>query len=110
MKRLSAFLVLPFSVLSYADEAAYCKQVLQGSAFNYMLESTCGFSAKVADKLDKHYSAKKCNRFFSDKEKSSLVLEAVQDGQMRLKVYGQSVFCEENMKAYSELIDYDLNQ
>lgn len=99
-------LILASSQFATAADREYCTAIAQAGAFNVILEKQCGFNGNVSDIFLDEYKNKGCALLSSRDEEASLVQEAINDGIMREKAYGTKTYCEENMKAYSDLVDY----
>ena len=106
MKKLLPALLLCLPLVSVAEpvrqvnnQKDMCQAMLQGGAFNFYLEETCGFNGGVADKLAQ-ISARQCADIFTDGEALALSEEAIHEGTMRFEGFDKNQFCSANRSGY----------
>lgn len=108
---LGLMLIIP--TLTFAENTSpksklnieQCKEVLGAAIFNGVLEDVCGFTGSVKDNLKKIYDAGQCRYTVPQSNVDALIKDVLEDSRMRYKAFGEKVFCEENMKGYTDLMD-----
>lgn len=114
MKRIIiSSLVFMISTITVAEKEAtkpklnleQCKEILGAALFNGVLEEACGFNGSVKDKLKMIYDSGQCRHTVPQKDVDFLVKDVLVDSRMRYKAYGGEVFCEENLKGYTDLME-----
>lgn len=113
MKKTFPFVVFVFISLSARAEPfvpipnkpQFCKNVLQGFAFNDYLESKCAFGGEAAILGKLLYYGVGCKKEFSQEIHNSLKNEAVLDGEVRFVTYGKKEFCRANKRGAEEAVD-----
>lgn len=82
-----------------------CENILTTWVISGLVEETCGFNGGVKDKFLRVYDGvSQCRQTLPEKEAESIIEEVVKDTKMRYLAYGESAFCENNLKTYSELV------
>lgn len=106
MKKLLPMLLLSLPLAAVADpvreihsQEDLCQSLIQGGAFNFYLERTCGFKGKVSDKTIEVIS-QQCSDTFDKDQIEAMSDEAIEDGVMRFNRYGKKEFCAANRKGY----------
>lgn len=82
-----------------------CKEILGAAIFNKVLEEICGFNGGVKENLKKIYDEGQCRHIVPQSTVDSLAKDVLEDSRMRYKAFGEKVFCEANLKGYTDLMD-----
>ena len=85
-----------------------CEQILAAGMFNGLLEDTCGFDGQVKDQLMQFYDTAQCRYIIPQKTVDATAKAVAEDTKMRIAAFGQTTFCEVNMKHYVDLKE-DMN-
>ena len=108
MKKLLPALLLCLPLVTVAEpvrqinnQRDMCQAMLQGGAFNFYLEETCGFNDGVSRKLAQIIT-RQCADIFTREEAVALSEEGIQDGMMRFERFGKSQFCSANRQGYND--------
>lgn len=82
-----------------------CEEILGAAIFNGVLEDVCGFNGSVKEKLKMIYDAGQCRHTVPQSNVDSLIRDVLEDSRMRYKAFGEKVFCDENLKGYTDLME-----
>lgn len=94
---------------SYADvDKKLCIELVQMTAVNTFVETSCDFKRSVGAKLFNLYSVVKCDKYISisSKEHKKIIEIALDDTGKRFRYFGKKEFCAKNRQGYNDDADF----